>query len=260
MNKTGDSCGLLFSMSSGFAVADYLGFLAQNVPKGIAEQLFRDGQPDIGMPSQTLHADDLVRPLTDREFPSEKLPEIAGLMGYIVIGHEVRLNEKESHDDPYKMIYAASVYLYCFLRGGGMPIASGYLSAIRVMATVSSTLDLQSRLQACRFLASLVPMIQVGSTDEDAPLSSLSIALSLIVGSIIRDLSCFAAHAMKTERIDQAWSKTPDWIDSQETADAWETIYQQISALKQSLLALYGEAGDVRHAADRLLLAVAEKE
>lgn len=258
MNETGDSRNMLFSMSSGFVEADYLGFLAQRVPKDITDQLYGDGQPDIGMLAQTVDVTDLVRPLSSKAFPAEKLADIAGLLGYIVIGHEIGVDENQSEDDPYKMIYAASLYLYCFIRGGGVPVASGYLSAIRIIAAVSSKLDLESRLQVCRFLASLVPMLPSGSTDEDAPLSSLLLTLSIIVGGIVSDLSVFAEHTMKSEHIEQAWSESQEWIASQETAEAWKSIYNRISAIKQLLLEMYGASGMVRQGADRFLLAIAE--
>jgi len=251
INRRGN---VLFPINVGSVAADYLAFLAERVPQDVAEQLYRDGQPDIGMPAQTVDVTDLVRPLSSGTFPAEKLAHITGLLGYIVTSHEIGFDENRSGDDPYKMIYAASLYLYCFISGGGVPTASGYLAAIRIMATVSLKLDLQSRLQVCRFLASLVPMLPSGSTDERAPLSSLLLTLSVIVGSIVSDLGMFAEHTMKNEHIGQEWRK------EQEAEEAGEPACHRIVVLKQLLLEMFGASGKVRESADRFLLAIAEGE
>ncbi len=271
MSETGSSLDTLFATSGGFIEADYLGFLAQRVPKDIAAQLFDDGQPDIGMQSetvdvadlarpQTVDVADLVRPLSARAFPTEKLLEAALLLDEIAIGYEIGLDDG-SKDDPYKVIYAASLLLYCRTYAAWVSEGMAYMRALRVVATVSLKLDFESRLQVSRFLGSLVPMLPSGSAEEDqedaplssllltpsfedAPLSSLLLTLSVIVGSVVSDLSIFAERTMKSERIEQAWSGRFDeqaWsrteeenelLQSEEWTQAWQ---EQFAPLREIL-------------------------
>ena len=210
MNEIGYSRDPLFSASSGSIEAAYLGFLAQRVPKDIAEQLNSDGQPDLGS-SKSISVTDLVRPLSTHAFPSSELQELADILGYTITCYACSLENDPAKHDPYKLMYAVSLYLYCFVHGEG-PEASGYLAALGVLTDVSTRLDLETRLQACRFLGSLIPTICAEATtvgallNEPAPSSSALIALSAIVGSVAADLSLKTESAMNSEKIGEAWA------------------------------------------------------
>jgi len=257
-----DTASMMFPIDADSVAADYLTFLVERVPKDLADQLDRDGQPDIGMPSETTDAADLVRPLSVGAFPTDKLRDVAAILGGIVIKYvikqEIRLGRigltgELDDDDPYKMIYAASLYLYCFIRGGGLPPASGYLDAIRIVATIPLKLDVHSRLQIARFLASLVPMLPSDATDEPAPLSTLLLALSLVLGSVLSDLGVFAEQTIKSEHLLDAWTK-------EQAAEAASGLsYNRIAFLKDLLSDMHGLSGKVRQSADRFLVATGEE-
>ena len=238
----------LFPMDASSVAADYLAFLAERVPNNLAEQLHQDAEPDISMPSQTIDVAYLVRPLSSGRFPSDNLLHATGLLGYVLIGHGITLGEHPVNIDPYKVIYAASLYLHCFVSGGGAPCASGYPNGLHVLVIVCLTLDLQTRLQVCRFLASLVPMLPCGSTDEPAALSILLLALSLIVGSILGDLSVLTKRAMHSEFLG----------DSEEARAMREYAFGEIAVFKSLLSEMYGAAGKVRQGADRLIQTITE--
>ncbi|MHC4179637.1 MAG: hypothetical protein ACYSWU_19165 [Planctomycetota bacterium] len=236
----------LFPTAASPIAADYLAFLAKRVPENLAEHLYSAGEPDISMPSQRVHIEDLMRPLSSKVFPCEKLDDIASLLGFIVIGHATSFEENGDAEDPYTMLYAASLYVYCFLSAGGVPEHSGYVTSMRIMAAVPLRLDLESRLQVCRFLGSLVPMIPTDdSTDEPAPLSTLLLALSVIVGSVVSDLSVFTEQAMRSEHIEQEWR-------AEKTS---EPEFEDISALRQLVAEMYSPSGKVRQGENRFLLA-----
>lgn len=235
---------LLFPAHGGFATKDYLAFLAQRVPKNLADQLDHDGQPDIGMPCQTITVRDLVEPLSSGVFPTDNLDDFTNLLGYVLICQQIDLDEKNpAEGDLYKMIYSGSLYLHCFVGGGGLPPASGYPGGINVLVTASLRLDVFSRLQVCRFLASLVPVLPVGSTDEPAALSCLLLGLSLIIGSILGDVGVFTEHVMKSEFL------APE-------AEFREFAFEEIVHIKKLLVDVFGASGRVRHAADRFMAAV----
>lgn len=242
--RTGDG---LFPVHAAVAAADYLAFLAKRVPKDLAIQLDDDGQPDIGMPHQTVNVADLVKPLSSGVFPSDNLSHMTDLLGYILIGYGVGPAADPSSVDPYKMIYAGSLYLHCFVNGGGSPPASGYVGGIHVLVTASLKLDVPSRLQVCRFFASLVPMLPVGSTDEPAALSGLLLGLSLIIGSILGDVSVFAERVMKSEFLG---------TDAEENR---EYAFEELAVLKNLLVDVFGGSGKVRRGADRFMVAIEDR-
>lgn len=233
----------LFDADSRSVAAGYLAFLATHVPKDLAEQLHHDALPDIDMPSEIVDPADLVAPLSSGAFPSEKLWNIAGLLAYTIACYEMEIEHNPSEHDVYKVLYATSLYLYCFISGGGVPEASGYLAALHLMARLSLNLDMESRLQVSRFLASLVLMLPSGSTDEPAALSGLLLTLSIIVGSIVVDLGEITGETMRREHIKHEWSKE----------QLGELSSKRIMILKQLLAEMYGIPGRVRQAADRFM-------
>ena len=118
MNATYNLGDTLFPAAGSFVQADYLAFLSQRVPKDIGKQLNDDGQPDLGW-SKSIGIDDLMRPLSSHSFPSRELREMAGILSYTIICYRNVLEEQPARHDPYKLIYAISLYLHCFVRGQG---------------------------------------------------------------------------------------------------------------------------------------------
>ena len=225
--------------------ADYLTFLSTRVPKDIENQINDDGQPDIGATHNEIKASDIVRPLATKTFPADNLSDSASLLGYIVIGYAISLNQYSSNDDPHKLVYVASLYLYCFIKSGGSPEASGYLSAIQIMATVPLRLDVPAQIQVCRFLTALIPALPVNAFVEPAPMSALAITTSIIAGTILEDLIGFAQQAAALEELDIEWHKVE--IDN---ASPWR---KEIACLKGLLADLFSESGRIPDAAKRFI-------
>lgn len=248
----------LFPLDADAIAADYLTFLAERVPENIAQLLSNAGQPDISMPHQRVHVEDLVRPLSTKMFPTEKLFKMADLLGTISTRYRINARREVSYrftterevegENPYTVLYAGSLFLYCFLSAGGPP-ACGYSSVIRLMATVPLNLDLQCRLQVCRFLGTLAPIVLSVSNDEAAPLSELSLAIAILLGSITSDLSALAEQAMRKEQVEVEWSEENDILVEAE----------EVFALRQLVAEMYGPGGKVRRAADRFQVATGER-
>ncbi len=252
MNTTNNLGDTLFPAAGSFVEADYLAFLAQRVPKDIGTQLNGDGQPDLGW-SKSIGIDDLMRPLSSHSFPSRELREMACILSYTIHCYMHALKEQPARDDPYKLIYAISLYLHCFVRGQG-PEAGAYMTALGILADVSARLDLETRLQVCRFLGSLVPTICAEATtvsallNEPAPASSALVALSLIVSSIVSDLSVMAENTMEGESVSSTWAA--------EAAYPTTSSYQGICLLRRCGSEMYGSSGKMRQVADRFLPAI----
>ena len=132
----------LFPIHTGFVAADYLAFLAERVSKNLARQLDFDGQPDIGMPSQTVKVADLMKPLSSGVLPTDKFSDMTDLLGYVLMSYGDGPEKKSNNVYLYKVIYVSSLYLHCFVSGGGVPAASGYLRGIHAMVTASLKLDI----------------------------------------------------------------------------------------------------------------------
>ncbi len=236
----------LFSSQADDIANDYLGFLAERVPFNLREQLEIDSQPDLGL-SSSLGIDALIEPLAVRQFSRSQHRKIADLTGYVTLSY---LNSiSDTQEDPYKVIYIASLYLYNYVHGNG-PEASGYSSVLGVLVEVSSRVDLESRLQICRFLSALVPSISAtiklygNLADEDAPLSSVQIAIAIIAGHILSDIADNARRAIKSEGLVKHWATD----QSQEKTADWG-----IRTMLKHLADLYREdGGEVRAASDTL--------
>lgn len=269
-----DRVNSLFATGAAFVAADYLAFLAKRVPNDLAQQLDLDGQPDIGMPSSKICAEDLVKPLSTGAFPTTKLWELVNILGYILIGYSAQEGEKaagslqplfKKDQDPFKMLYAASLYLYCFIRNEAGPGATGYRDVLRIMAAIPPRMDVQSRLQVARFLFSLVPTLPPNASDEPAPLSSLLLTISLVVGSVFHDLAIYAEQAMQAENFAQEWRELHvATVESEKKVDESmklvhgdqapvRTFVRPIEALNAMLSDQFGRTGKMRQDADRIL-------
>ena len=106
------------------------------------------------------------------------------------------------------------------------------MAALGMLADVSSQLDLETRLQVCRFLGSLIPPIRDGASAVSALVNGtcshvqeLLIALSIIIGSVTSDLGWMAENMMKSERTGWAWAE--DEVDKE------TSIYWGISVLRR---------------------------
>lgn len=252
MNAINNLGNTLFPAAGSFVEADYLAFLAQRVPKDIETQLNSDGQPDLGW-SKSISIDDLMHPLSSHSLPSRELQETASILSYIIHCYMHALKEQPARHDPYKLIYAISLYLHCFVRGQG-PEAGAYTAALAILADVSARLDLETRLQVCRFLGSLVPTIYAEATtvsallNEPTPASSIVLALSIIASSVVSDLSVTTENTMKSESVGSAWAA--------EEAYPTTSSYQGILIMKRLVSEMYGPSGKVRQVADRFLPAI----
>jgi hypothetical protein len=252
MNEVSSSRDPLLPASGASIEMDYLSFLAERVPKDIAAQLRCDGKPDLGA-SESISVTDLVRPLSTHVFPSAELQELARILGYMIMCYTPSLENKPSKHDPYKLMYAGSLYLHCFVHGKG-PEASGYLQALGMFTDVCMRLNFETRLQACRFLGSLIPTISAEATtvsallNEQAPASSALIALSVIVGSVASDLSLKTESTMKSEKIREAWAEEEAYKET--------SIYWGMRLLKRYISEMFGVSGKVRQGADRFLAAI----
>jgi hypothetical protein len=252
MNAINGFSDMLFPEAGRFVEANYLAFLAQQIPKDIVDQLKSDCSPELDL-SKSIGIDDLMRPLSSHSFPSRELLEMAAILSYTIICYRNARDEQPTRDDPYKLIYAISLYLHCFVCGQG-PEAGAYLTALGILTDVSVRLDFETRLQVSRFLSSLVPTICAEATrvsallNEPAPASSALLALSVIISSVVSDLSVMAENTMKGERVSSTWAA--------EEAYPTTSSYQGIVILKRCVSEMYGPTGKVRQIADRFLPAI----
>jgi hypothetical protein len=238
----------LFPTAEMFREADYLSFLAARVPTDLADQLSRDSWPDLSL-NKVIDIADLVRPLSSHSFPSDKLYDIADVLSFTLMCYQNRLAEDDSENpDPYKLAYAASLYLHCFIRGHGKPRDGAFTPALSMLASTCVRLDLQTRLQVSRFLGSFLPVLRTEDIGEYAPLSSVLVVVSIILGSIVDHLAVMASDAMRSEHIEQAWKEG----EGEERAPSDEAI----SDMKRSISEMFGPQGRLRRSADKFLSAI----
>jgi len=239
----------------------YLSFLARRVPADLGEQLMADGQPDISMPHTRVTVGDLTRPLEVLAFPRRDLRNIVEITGYIVTDHEVT-REAGHLNDPWKVIYIASLHLSCLVSLGGVGDLGSYASTLYNLVNECTTSDMEGRLQVCRFLAWLEPIASTKFAGDDAELSGLLLAEALILGSAFAEVSSAAADAMVRERFSEVWGESQEWLDVPEARAAWQVVYRRLSAMKDLLRGTCDPAGTVRSGSDRLRAAsgVGQKE
>jgi hypothetical protein len=196
----------MFSGASYFSEADYLTFLRRRVPDTLEIELEYDGQPELGLTHDFGGVKSFMWPLAAGCFPAENLFVTASILESQLIRYDIELAEDLHVHDPYKLIYCVSLYLHCFLKNHGQPTHGAYLTSLNILVKVCPTVDFESRLQVCHFLAALVPTIMLEAIDEPAATTSGAIiVLATILASVINDLSLTAQHKMKEERIARAW-------------------------------------------------------
>ncbi|WP_460182207.1 hypothetical protein [Thermopirellula anaerolimosa] len=223
--------------------ADYLAFLAERVPKDLVEQLHGDGQPEIDL--DRIPPASLVEPLSSGVFPRDEKErrELEQLLWHMVFYYLID-EEKGTIVDPYKLVYAMSLYLHCYILGGKDPPPDVYLDALRLLVTACAKLDFQTRLHVCRFLGSRITMLPPDPWDAVGAVSGLVWAIAVVLGSLVEDLAVFAEAAAREEAIEQKWH--PDEFARPETPKRKDRLLRE----------LYGPSGRVRQAADRLLTAL----
>jgi hypothetical protein len=261
MESMNDICKILFKEPNCIPYADILAFLAKRVPVDIAEQLDCDGHPDLYL-SESVNVTDLILPLSSFAFPTDKIGDLNSILEYIVIIYKNRNIKDPKIDDPYKIIYASSLYLYCNLFGPNTLETQVYFDALGLLVRNCVQLDFETRLQVIRFLGCLVPRMQSEldkmalpkSNNHDdyvpvdlAPMSSILIIISLILSSMLNDLSLAAENSMKSERIRLAW---------REVEVANNSTYELILFLRKLISDMYGLSGTVRQSADRFIKAL----
>ena len=220
------------------------------------EQLDHDGQPDLGW-NDSINVTDLMHPLASRAFPSSNYWELGFILGYIVNVYTCGVTRQIEYYDPYKVIYVTSLYLHCFVRGKG-PEGGAYVASLAMLSYVSMQLDVETRFQVCRFLASLVPTICAEATrvssllNEPAPMSSILATMSAIAGSVVSDLSLIAEKTMKSEKIGETWAEVE--VGAYEgTSTCWG-----VGILRNCLSQMYDISGKMRQVADRFLPAIGD--
>ena len=239
-----DADGRLFPKVSGFSEADYLTFLSGHVPKDIPDQLTHDAHPDLWL-DPYVEVADLTRPLLWRSFPldcrsrSTAIFRLAGVLEHTVLGYFLFGKE----DDPYKQIYVASYYLYVCLHG--VKRCRHYTEALVVLARAASRGGFEGRLHVCRFIGSLVPLLETASVADPTPMSSALTALSTILGGIVDDVSAVAERALREDEFIRAWRKEEE--DYGKDAP-WVTA---VESLKQLVSDMFGQSGKLRLVADR---------
>lgn len=228
--------------------ADYLAFLAERVPKDLVDQLHDDGQPDIDL--ARISPASLVDPLSSGVFPEDEKVrwELENLLRYLTWGYDVS-EQRNEPEDPYKVVYAMSLYLHCYILGGKDPPPDPYLTALRLLVTACTKLDFQTRLQVCRFLGSRITMLPPAPYDYVGAVSGLVWAMAMILGSLVDDLAAFAAAAAKEEAVEAKWHRGEEFLDP-----------VRVKKIEQLLREMYGAGGRVRQAADRLVAALGGPE
>lgn len=187
------------------ADSEYLSFLARRVPTDLVHQLNRDLQPELKL-SQSIAIDDILGPLSSGSFPNANLFEFTSLLNEGIFYYNVCIREDPNSDNPFKLVYVVSLYLKGLVDACGKGFSRAYPLAIGILARTASKLDLESRLQVARFLSRLIPDIAVTDTDvEYIQTSSAIMTLSILLASILVDLSEPTAETMTAEHIHDAW-------------------------------------------------------
>ena len=233
-----------FAVNTGRVDADYLAFLAERVPKDLVKQLYEDALPDIYLdrrPPETL-----VEPLSSGVFPQDENErwEIENLLRYVTWGYDLS-EQRGEYEDPFKVVYAMSLYLHCYILGSKDPPPDPYLTALRLLVTAAGKLDFQTRLQVCRFLGSRITMLPPDPNDYVGAVSGLVWAIAVLLGSLVENIAAFGEAIANEENIKEKWHQGEEYMDP-----------ERVKKIEQLLREMYGAQGRVLRAADRLVSAL----
>jgi hypothetical protein len=132
--------------ATGFSERDYLRFLASKASSKWLDELTHEGGVDLDL-NRSLAADDLLKPLKTFAFPTEQIQDIDSLLVSYVIGYSL---EEDKTADIFKVIYVASLYLYCHAMTPETTGITGLGCALIAQYVIQ--LPLEERLQVARFL------------------------------------------------------------------------------------------------------------
>jgi hypothetical protein len=131
---------------TGFSERDYLRFFASKASSEWLDELTNDGGVDLNL-NRILDADDLLKPLNTFAFPTEQIQDLDSLLVSFVIGYSLEENEAT---DVFKVVYIASLYLYCHAMTPDTTGITGLACALIAQHVIQ--LPLEERLQVARFL------------------------------------------------------------------------------------------------------------
>jgi hypothetical protein len=130
----------------GFVEGDYLRFLASKASFKWLIEFTNDGGVDLDL-NRNLNADDLLKPLSTFAFPTEQIQEIDSLLASFVIGYS---SEEDEAATAFKVIYIASLYLYCHAMIPEITGVAGLACALIAQRCIQ--LPPQERVQVARFV------------------------------------------------------------------------------------------------------------
>jgi hypothetical protein len=200
MQKDADMSFYLSKFGS-FNESEYFHFLGQKVPQDLTEQLRIDCGPDLAFDS-VVTMSDLVAPLSSFAFPEsrEKSVHLTSVLEHAVYGYS--LQRAKGHD-PYKQIYIASLLIYVALHRKDLVYC--YECAMQVLTTAAQSVEWETRFHVARFLVFLILLIEQVNSVSPAPISTASICLQVVVGSVFIDIVRMTQKAMQTEDFKHIW-------------------------------------------------------
>jgi len=225
----------------------YLQFLQKQLPHDIAQQLHADVEPEITLMRGKVTPEDLVSPLLTSRFPEENLYHLADLLAFAVACDAPVLRERADLPDErlYKSIYVASFYLHCVVIGDCDAPHCYYLGLANLIA-VCKHLNVETRLQVVRFLASLVPFFPREGIDPETPETGLLVSCATILGGILVAVARSAEAAMREEDFEAAWELDADDYTESDIA------------IRKAIKEVFAPDGALAKAAERILRFVRE--
>ncbi|MFN3706614.1 MAG: hypothetical protein ACK4WM_11555 [Thermoflexales bacterium] len=179
-----------------FSEREYLRWLAGKSSPEWRHELTIDGGVELDLHTE-IEVSHLLDPLVELRFPTNRLEEIDGILESVLIGYSIGLEEGEAIGDG-KLIYVASLYLYCHVmtsKSVGVTSLACALLAQQVMRLSPS-----ERLYVFRFLLWLFGKEQAKSEYRlDFPRSSLLLCAYIIAPDHSAEILDRANAAFRTE-------------------------------------------------------------
>jgi hypothetical protein len=201
------STSQLLSAASDFSEREYLRWLVGKSSPEWRHELTIDGGVELGLHTE-IEVSHLLEPLVELRFPTDRLEDIDGILESVLIGYSIGLEEGEVVCDG-KLIYVASLYLYCHVmtsKNIGVTSLACALLAQQVMRLSSS-----ERLLVLRLLLWLFGKEQAKSEYRlDFPRSSLLLCAYVIAPDHSAEILDQANAAFRAEVA--AYGPPPDKI------------------------------------------------